>query len=293
MFNQLLSLTTRLYRHPLLTGAATVIGRRTFAASAISPRSAIVTGAGQGIGRAIALRLAQDGFDVCVNDLESNANSVATLINEIKAIGRKAVVAYANVAKRNEVESVVATSVENLGPLNLMVANAGIAKVQWMMDSTEEDWKRVFDVNVFGVVNCNIAAAKQFIRQGTSGKILNAGSGTSFRPMSLIAPYSATKASVRSITQAFALELASHKITVNAYAPGIVDSPMWEQLDEGLSKINGLPKGENFKKSTSIITLGRTSVPEDVSKVISFLASPDSDYMTGQTIACDGGIIFT
>jgi len=111
--------------------------------------------------------------------------------------------------------------------------------------------------------------------------------------MSLIAPYSATKASVRSITQAFALELASHKITVNAYAPGIVDSPMWEQLDEGLSKINGLPKGENFKKSTSIITLGRTSVPEDVSKVISFLASPDSDYMTGQTIACDGGIIFT
>jgi len=97
------------------------------------------------------------------------------LINEIKTIGRKAVVAYANVAKRNEVESVVATSVENLGPLNLMVANAGIAKVQWMMDSTEEDWKRVFDVNVFGVVNCNIAAAKQFIRQGTSGKILNAG----------------------------------------------------------------------------------------------------------------------
>ncbi|THU86547.1 NAD(P)-binding protein [Dendrothele bispora CBS 962.96] len=293
MFSQVVIQSVRLRQYSLSIGFAAT-GRRAFSASKIASRNAIVTGAGQGIGRAIALRLAQDGFDVCVNDLESNASCVTSLVNEIQAMGREAVIAYANVAKRSEVETVVDKSVDKLGPLSLMVANAGIAKVQWMMESTEEDWRRIFDVNVFGVVNCNIAAAKQFVRQGTGGKILNAASGTSFRPSTLIAPYSATKASVRSITQAFAMELAKHNITVNAYAPGIVDSPMWEQIDEGLSKINGLPKGENFRRSgTSLITLGRTSVPEDVSKAVSFLAGPDSDYMTGQTVACDGGIIFT
>ncbi|KAF5343998.1 hypothetical protein D9758_012887 [Tetrapyrgos nigripes] len=281
--------------------SSAVIRRRCFAASAISSRSAIVTGASRGIGKAIALRLAQDGFDVCVNDLASNSNSAEKVVEEIKVMGRNAVSACANVSNRSEVEAVVEKSVQALGPLNVMVANAGIVKVQTLLESTEEDWRRIFDVNVLGVVNCNIVAAKQFIRQREEnggqnnivGKILNAASGTSFRPALMISPYSATKAAVRSITQAFSLELGPLGITCNAFAPGVVDSQMWEQIDEGLSRINGLPKGENFKATKSLITLGRTSVPEDVVKTVSFLAGPDSDYLTGQTICCDGGMIFT
>jgi NAD(P)-dependent dehydrogenase (short-subunit alcohol dehydrogenase family) len=98
---------------------------------------------------------------------------------------------------------------------------------------------------------------------------------------------------VRSLTHSFAMELAPHKITVNAYAPGVVKSSMWEHIDEGMSKFNGLPKWENFKATEALIALGRTSVPTDVAKTVSFLASPDSDYMTGQTIIVDGGMIFS
>lgn len=105
--------------------------------------------------------------------------------------------------------------------------------------------------------------------------------------------YSASKAAVRSLTQSFAIELGRHGITVNGYAPGIVQSAMWEQIDEGLGKVNGLPKWENFKSNTNNIALGRTSIPEDAAKLVSYLAGPDSDYVTGQTILVDGGLVFS
>lgn len=114
-----------------------------------------------------------------------------------------------------------------------------------------------------------------------------------FRPFLMVPIYSATKAAVRSLTQSFAMELAKDNITVNAYAPGVVNSSMWEKVDEEMGKINGLPRGENFKNSERSITLGRTSVPEDVAKMVSFLASEDSNYVTGQTMLVDGGMAFS
>lgn len=105
--------------------------------------------------------------------------------------------------------------------------------------------------------------------------------------------YAASKAAVRSLTQSFAMELAKDNITVNAYAPGHIDTPMWEKVDETMSTVNGLPKGENFERMKGTITLGRTGVPEDVSRVVSFLASEDSNYVTGQTMLVDGGIFFS
>ncbi|KAJ3789545.1 3-oxoacyl-reductase [Lentinula aff. detonsa] len=266
---------------------------RGFATSKAVSKSAIVTGAGQGIGKAIALRLAQDGFDICVNDLEMNSGMVTNVVEDIKALGRKAVPAYGDVSKLPQVEAMVDTSVNQLGTLDVIVANAGIAHVQWAMDAKEADIQRLFEVNFSGVVYSDQAAARQFIKQGSGGKIINAASVVSFRPFPMIPIYSATKAAVRSFTQSLAMELADHKITVNAYAPGVVDSSMWETIDKGMSEINGLPKGENFQKTKSTITMGRTSVPEDVAKMVSFLASSDSDYVTGQTMLVDGGIAFS
>lgn len=147
---------------------------------------------------------------------------------------------------------------------------------------------------VYGVYNCYATAAKQMIEQGSGGKILGAASIVAFKPFALLSHYSASKWAVRGLTQAFAIEMAEHKITVNAYAPGIVGTAMWDLIDEKLGEKTGAKKGDTIKKYTNeLIALGRTSVPEDVSSTVSFLCSKDSDYMTGQTIVIDGGIIFT
>lgn len=202
------------------------------------------------------------------------------------------------------------------GPLNVMIANAGIAQVKALLDLTEEYVRHMFEVNVFGVFNCYSTAAKQMIKQGGGGKIIGAAryvlralidiagkdspltlneihSIVAFKPFAMLSHYSASKFAVRGFTQAFAIEMATHKITVNAYAPGIVGTAMWDTIDEELGKMTGAAKGETFRKySGELIALGRTSVPEDVAKTVSYLSGPDSDYMTGQTLVIDGGIIF-
>lgn len=157
----------------------------------------------------------------------------------------------------------------------------------------------MFRINVFGVQNCYQAGAKQMIAQGNStaeqpSKMLAAASIVAFKPFALLSHYSASKWAVRGLTQAYAMEMAEHHITVNAYAPGIVGTAMWDLIDEELGKKGGKAKGETIAKySGELIALGRVSVPEDVAKLVSFLASRDSDYVTGQTQIVDGGIIMT
>jgi NAD(P)-dependent dehydrogenase (short-subunit alcohol dehydrogenase family) len=172
-------------------------------------------------GQAIAIRLAEDGFSVCINDISANRAQIESVVAQIKALGRHAVGHIADVSKGAEVETMIATVVEKLGPLNLMVANAGIAQVKPLLETTEEDVRRIFDVNVMGVFNCYNAAAKQMIKQGSGGKILGCASIVAFKPFALLSPYSASKFAVRGFTQSFAMEMAKHKITVNGYAPGI------------------------------------------------------------------------
>jgi len=257
-------------------------------------KTAIVTGSSRGIGKSIALRLAQDGYDVCINDISANKAGIDEVVQEIQSTGRKATGFVADVSNLSEVEKMVQHSVSELGDLNCMIANAGIAQVKALLDLTEDDLRRMFEVNVFGVYNCYATAAKQMIKQGSGGKILGAASIVAFKPFALLSHYSASKWAVRGMTQAFAMEMAEHKITVNAYAPGIVGTAMWDLIDEKLAEKAGRQKGDMIKQySEQLIALGRTSVPEDVSKVVSFLSGPDSDYMTGQTIVVDGGIIFT
>ncbi|KAK3721741.1 hypothetical protein LTR37_002906 [Vermiconidia calcicola] len=281
-------------------------------------KTCIVTGSSRGIGRAIALRLAQDGYDVCVNDIPAQEVSCQDVVKEIQGMGRKACVAVADVTKLNEVEAMIQTSVRELGDLNTMcvllvismytklkklfvhrIANAGIAQVKGMLDLTEEDFSRMFAVNVTGVQNCYSAAAKQMIKQGNCtkdapGKLIAASSIVAFKAFALLGHYSATKWAVRGLNQAYAMEMAEHNITANTYAPGIVDTPMWGVIDAELGKKQGKKKGEVMEYYVKELTaLGRTSTPEDVAKLVSFLAGQDSNFVTGQTQLVDGGIVFT
>ncbi|OQN97882.1 hypothetical protein B0A48_16193 [Cryoendolithus antarcticus] len=264
-----------------------------------SKRTAIVTGSSRGIGKAIALRLAQDGYDICVNDVTANKQGAEEVAEEIRKLGRKSTVALGDVSVLSEVEQIVQKSVKDLGDLNTMVANAGIAQVKPLLDLTEADFERMFRVNVFGVQNCYAAAAKQMIKQKNCtaeqpGKLISAASIVAFKPFPLLSHYSASKWAVRGLNQAYAMEMAEHNITANSYAPGIVGTAMWDLIDEELGKKTGAKKGDTIAKYTSdLIALKRVSVPEDVSKLVSFLAGRDSDYITGQCQVVDGGIIFT
>ncbi|KAK4128727.1 NAD(P)-binding protein [Parathielavia appendiculata] len=266
-------------------------------------RVAIVTGAARGIGRAIAHRLAKDGYNITVSDLPSLQYQLNSLVSELTSAGdgkTKVHAQPADVTSPSDVASLINSSASVLGSLDTMVANAGIAQVKPLLDLTPADFSRMFDVNVAGVQNCFQAAAKQMITQKIPeaseirGKLIAAASIVAFKPFALLGHYSASKWAVRGLCQVYAMELARHKITVNAYAPGIVDTKMWELIDEGLAEREGKEKGEMIRKySDQLIALGRTSVPEDVARLVSFLGSEDADYITGQTYIVDGGIIFT
>lgn len=251
---------------------------------------ALVTGAGRGIGRAIALRLAHDGFNVVINDV--NLDNAYSVVKEVKELGRESFAVQADVSKRDEVFSMINKVVERFGQLDVVVSNAGIAQVKSLLEVTEEDMKTIFNVNVFGVLYCLQAAAEQMKKQ-KRGKIISAASIASYKGFSLLGAYSATKFAVRGLTQAAAQELAQFGITVNAYCPGIVGTQMWDLIDEKMAEYMNLEKGEAFKKFSESITLGRPETPEDVAKFVSYLASSDSDYMTGQSIMIDGGVIFS
>jgi len=217
-------------------------GNSTTATKHQEKRTVIVTGSARGIGKAIALRLAADGFDVCINDIPANKAGIDETVKEIEALGRSSYGHAADVSKLSEVQGLIEASVKTLGPLNVMIANAGIAQVKSLLDLTEDDVKRMFDINVFGVFNCYSAAAKQMIKQGGGGKIIGAASIVAFKPFPMLSHYSASKWAVRGFTQAFAMEMAEHKITVNGYAPGIVGTAMWDLIDEELGKKTGAKK---------------------------------------------------
>lgn len=255
-------------------------------------RTALITGAGRGIGRAIAERLADDGFNIIVADVPAAKDNVNDVITAVQGRGREAVGVFGDVSSPDDVSRFVAEGTAALGDLHVFVANAGIAQVDPILDVEPEALDRMLDVNIKGVFYCYQAAARQFIAQKSSGKIIGAASIVAYRPFPMLASYSATKWAVRGLTQAAAMEFAKHKITVNAYAPGVVGTAMWDLIDERLTTIEGTPRGSALARQVDGILAGRVSVPEDVAKLVSFLSGPDSDHMTGQTVLIDGGINF-
>lgn len=255
------------------------------------PRTAVVTGAGTGIGRAIAHQLHEDGYAVAINDIgQAGADAVAAEIGEK---GGKAVAIAGDVSDPEFVEAMVREAVERLGPLGVMVANAGINTIKPFLEFTEQDLEKIFRINVFGVFYCVQSAARQMIAQGSGGKIINAASAGGKRGYELLGAYSATKFATVSITQTAALEFAKHGITVNSYCPGAIDTGMWEMIDETIGGINNVARGETLKARVAKIPLGRVGYPTDVARLVSFLASEKSDYMTGQSLVVDGGVILS
>lgn len=257
-------------------------------------RIALVTGAGaeRSIGRAIALRLAEDGLDVAVNDIQKS-EGLQDLAEEIRRKGRRSLVVGADVTDAGAVEGMVQAVADGLGRLDVMVANAGISQIKPLLEVTPEEWDRMMAINAKGVFLSYQAAARQMVRQGAGGKIIGAGSIVAHRSDPLVGHYSASKWAVRGLTQAAAQEWARYGITVNAYCPGIVNTTLWDMVDETLAELNNLESGEPTKLAVERIALGRMSEPEDVAGYVSYLASRDSDYMTGQSVMIDGGILFS
>ena len=257
-----------------------------------SARVALVTGAARGIGRGIALRLAADGLDVAVNDIGANSSGLDGVAEEIQGLGRRSATVIADVSRADEVEEMVGRVAQELGRLDVMVANAGIAQVAPLLEVTPEDFDGLMAVNLRGVFLCYTAAARQMIRQGEGGKIIGAASIAAHKGFAMLGHYSASKWGVRGLTQAAAQEWAEHGITVNAYCPGIVGTAMWDLIDEKLSERMGIERGGALQKFSELIALGRVETPEDVASFVSYLASRDSDYMTGQSVMIDGGVLF-
>jgi meso-butanediol dehydrogenase/(S,S)-butanediol dehydrogenase/diacetyl reductase len=256
----------------------------------INGKVALVTGAGQGIGRAIALRLAKDGANIAVVELdEEKAQAVA---REVGALGRKATHYRADVSNRDEVYAAIDHAERELGRFDIMVNNAGIAQVQPLLDVTPEEVDRIFKINVEGVLWGIQAAAKKFRERKTRGKIIGAASIAGHEGYGMLGVYSATKFAVRALTQAAAKEFANDGITVNAYSPGVVGTDMWVEIDRRFAEVTGAEIGATYKKYVEGIALGRAETPDDVASFVSFLAGPDSDYMTGQAPLIDGGMVY-
>jgi len=251
-----------------------------------------VTGAARGIGKAIALRLAQDGYDVAVSDLPRMEADLDATRAEIETRGVRSLAVTGDVTEPDDVRRIVTETAEQLGSLDVMVANAGIAQTKALLDVTPDEYDAVHAVNGRGLFLTYTEAARQMISQGRGGKIIGASSIAGHKGFGLLGVYSSSKFGVRALTQAAAQEWAEHGITVNAYCPGIVDTQMWVEVDRDLGEINGVDKGESMKAMAAGITLGRVSTGEDVAAFVSFLAGPDSDYMTGQAPLIDGGMLF-
>lgn len=256
----------------------------------INGKVVLVTGAGQGIGRAIALRLARDGADIAIVDLKDE--QMQAVAGEVRKEGRKATTFRADVSKRDDVYAAVDHAEGELGGFDIMVNNAGIASIQPISEVTPEELDKTLKVNIAGVLWGIQAAAKKFKDRKQKGKIISASSIAGHEGFPLLGVYSATKFAVRALTQAAAKEFASSGITVNAYCPGVVGTDMWVEIDRRMAEITGAKIGENYKKFVGGIALGRAQTPEDVAAFVSYLAGPDSDYMTGQAPMIDGGLVY-
>jgi len=251
---------------------------------------AVVTGSGQGIGRTIAVRLAEDGYDVVINDLESNKENLDAVKNEI-AVNfpeRRVLIIYADVAVEEEVKGLVESVVKEFGKLNVFVANAGIIRTKPLLETTSDDLDSLLSVNVKGTFYCYKYAAQQMIAQGGGGRIVGASSGAGKRGSALLSAYCASKFAVRGLTQTAAIELGRHGITVNAYAPGAIDTSMLADLQVVAAEYSR-NFNEEMKASSSVGHLGTT---QDVANLVSILVTPEARFITGQSISVDGGVLF-
>jgi meso-butanediol dehydrogenase / (S,S)-butanediol dehydrogenase / diacetyl reductase len=254
----------------------------------VNDQVAIVTGAGQGIGRAIAQRLAQDGMRVVVADIQhDHAEHVAT---ELKAYAQT-MAWRVDVTKHGERQAMIDAALQQWGRLDVLVNNAAIQRVAHPLDVTEEHWDAVMDVNARAVFFC-CQVALRHMAQVRRGRIVNIASMAGKTASTIYHPvYNVSKAAVIALTKTFAHAYAADGIRVNAVCPGIVETPMQDVVDQEFARVTGRAPDEIRAERTSRIPMGRVEQPDDVAAVVSFLVGPDSRYMTGQAINVTGGMI--
>ncbi len=241
----------------------------------LSGRVAIVTGSGRGIGRAIALKLAEAGASVVVNDMKEAAEGVA---GEIRAAGRQSLAVIGDVTSAADVARLAEATIATYGRVDILVNNAGIARDQLLVRMSDEDWDRVLDVDLKGVFLCTRAVLRYMLKKRW-GRIISIASIVGLVGNPGQANYAAAKAGVIGFTRSVAKEVASRKITVNAIAPGFIDTEMTQNLAE-----------DQRQELMSRIPLGRLGLPDDVAATVAFLASEEAGYITGQVLAVDGGM---
>ena len=239
---------------------------------------AIITGSGRGIGKAIALKLAENGADIVINDIPGSDYADETK-KEIEALGVKAIVVRGDVRNKDDVDALINQTVETFGKIDILVNNAGITRDGLMIRMSEEDWNMVLDINLKGAFNCIKAAARPMMKQ-RSGSIINIASVVGVMGNAGQANYTASKAGLIGLTKTVAKEFSSRNIRANAVAPGFIESHMTDVLPEDVKK-----------QYFDAIPLSKFGTTEDVAKAVLFLASDLSSYVTGQTINVDGGLV--
>ena len=257
----------------------------------LAGRTVLITGAAGGIGAATAKRLAAEGARLVLSDVDAGA--VKTLADSLGQVGFAG-----DVTRAADIEAMVAEPYRRWGRLDVLFNNAGVLRVEPFLEVTEAEWDRVLNVNLRAVFFVMQAAARRMREQppmpGSElrGKLSQTASIAAYRGGNpFLTPYSASKAGVVSLTRSAAQVLAADRITSNCVCPGAVDTPMWTQIDGELGALHGWERGEAWKRRTRQIPLGRPETGDDVAGVVAFLAGPDSDYMTGQAVKVDGGMV--
>jgi NAD(P)-dependent dehydrogenase (short-subunit alcohol dehydrogenase family) len=262
-----------------------------------SGKVALVIGGAQGIGKAVALRLASEGADVAIADIDEIKS--AQTVEEIKELDGKALAYGIDLSNIPEIQPMVKHIITRFSHIDILVNTAGIVQYKPLLEVTEEEWDRIVDVNLKGMAFCVQTVAAQMVRQiqkteaersnRCHGKIVNFSSISGRRGRSLQIHYAASKSAVISITQSAALALAPYNINVNAVCPGVVPTRMWEKLDRERMQIDGTEPGQAIREFIERTPLKRVGSPEEIAGAVAFLCSADADYITGQTLNVDGG----
>lgn len=250
----------------------------------LAGKSALITGAARGIGRAFAAAYVREGATVAIADINLEAAQATA-----SEIGDGAYAVQIDVSQQDSIDAAIAAVVAKAGKLDILINNAALFDAAETVDITRASYDRLYAVNVGGTLFTMQAAARQMIKQGHGGKIINMASQAGRRGESLVLVYCSTKAAVISMTQSAGLNLIKHGINVNAIAPGVVDGEHWEHVDAMFAKLENKEPGQKKAEVAASVPAGRFAKPDDLTGMAIFLASPESDYILSQTYNVDGG----